>query len=57
MSAGVLDFARGSILKGCAMKRILALAAIAFVLIVGTAATVTIGSQQAFACDGDHHGV
>jgi hypothetical protein len=39
------------------MKKVLALAAIAFALIVGTAATVTIGSQQAFACDGDHHGV
>jgi hypothetical protein len=39
------------------MKKVLALVAIAFALIVGTAATVTIGSQQAFACDGDHHGV
>ena len=39
------------------MKKVLALAAIAFALVVGTAATVTIGPQQAFACDGDHHGV
>jgi hypothetical protein len=38
------------------MKRFLALVAIAFALIVGTAAVVTIGPQQAFACDGDHHG-
>jgi len=38
------------------MKRFLALVAIAFALIVGTAAVVSIGPQQAFACDGDHHG-
>ena len=38
------------------MKKVLSFAAIAFMLIVGTAAAVTIGSQQAFACDGDHHG-
>jgi hypothetical protein len=38
------------------MKRFLALVAIAFALIVGTAAVVTIGPPQAFACDGDHHG-
>ena len=38
------------------MKRFLALVAVAFALIVGTAAVVTIGPQQAFACDGDHHG-
>jgi hypothetical protein len=38
------------------MKRVLALVAIAFALIVGTTAVVTIGPQQAFACDGDHRG-
>ena len=38
------------------MKRVLGFVAIAFALIVGTAAVVTVGPQQAFACDGDHHG-
>ena len=38
------------------MKKVLALVAIAFALIVGTAAVVTISSQQASACEGDHRG-
>ena len=38
------------------MKKVLALVAIAFALVAGTAAVVTISSQQAFACEGDHHG-
>ncbi len=39
------------------MKRLLALVAIAFALVVGTVAVVTVSPQQAFACDGDHKGV
>ncbi len=39
------------------MKRILALVAITFALVAGTAAVVTIGPQQAVACDGSHRGV
>jgi hypothetical protein len=38
------------------MKRVLALVAIAFALVAGTAAVVTVSPQQAFACDDDHHG-
>jgi hypothetical protein len=39
------------------MKRVLALVAIAFTLVVGAATVVTVSSQQAFAnCDGDHKG-
>jgi len=38
------------------MKRILALAAIAFALVTGTVAVATISSQPAFACKGDYHG-
>ncbi len=39
------------------MKRLLALIAIGFALVAGTAAAATIGAQQAIACEGDHHGV
>ena len=38
------------------MKRVLALVAIAFALVAGTAAVVTISTQQASACEGDHRG-
>jgi opacity protein-like surface antigen len=39
------------------MKRILALAAIAFTLVAGAAAVVIVSPQQAFAhCGGDHQG-
>ena len=39
------------------MKRLLALIAIIFALVAGTAAVVTVSPQQAFACDGSHRGV
>ena len=38
------------------MKTVLAVVAIAFALIAGTATLVTISTQQASACEGDHRG-
>jgi len=38
------------------MKRLLAIIAIGFTLVAGTVGVVTIGAQQAAACEGDHHG-
>jgi hypothetical protein len=38
------------------MKKVLGFIVIAFALVAGTAAVMTINPQQAFACDGDHRG-
>jgi hypothetical protein len=43
-------------LRRIAMKRILALTAVAFALITGAVAVVTVSSEPAFACKGDYHG-
>ena len=38
------------------MKRLLAIIAIGFALVTATVGVATIGTQQAVACEGDHHG-
>jgi hypothetical protein len=38
------------------MKKVLAIVAIVFALVVGTTAVVSFSAQQAYACEGDHKG-
>jgi hypothetical protein len=38
------------------MKRIFASVAVAFALLAGTVAVMTVSPQQAYACKGDYHG-
>jgi hypothetical protein len=38
------------------MRKVLGFIVIAFALVAGTAAFVTVNPHQAFACDGDHRG-
>ena len=48
--------APGSFCEALPMKKVLAIVAIVFALVVGTTAVVSFSSQQAYACEGDHKG-